>query len=117
MGCFRPGADYPSSSPFPHWGLFNSIVQADLAKVTGSDLVGKGLGNLLQRIAAVDNRAPAEVFQRTHHVLLLLAAADDQATQGLLLAHQLHGWNAASNASEHADQRDVADRKSTRLNS
>lgn len=97
-------------APFPHQGLFNLIVQADLAKVAGSDLVGKSISNPLQRIAAVDDGAPAEVFQRTYHVLLL-AATDDQATQGLLLAHQLQGWNAAGNVGEHADQRDVAARR------
>ncbi|MCY1526490.1 hypothetical protein D9M68_615160 [compost metagenome] len=54
-------------------------MQTYLAKMLGGFLVGKGLGYLLQRIAAVDNWPPAEVFQRTHHVLLLLATADDQA--------------------------------------
>ena len=83
-------------------------MQANLAKVFSGLLVGKGICNLLQRVAAVDDGGPAPLLQRAHHVLLLFAAADDQALQDLLLAHQLHRGHGAGHAGEYANQRDMA---------
>ena len=40
--------------------------------------------------------------------MLLLAAADDQALEGLLLAHELQRWHGTGNAGQHANQRDMA---------
>ena len=59
-------------------------MQADLAQVLRADLVCKGIGHLLQRVPAVDDRAQRQMVQRAHQVLLLLAAADDTGQPDVL---------------------------------
>ena len=67
-------------------------------------LVAECVCKVCQCVLAVDHRLPGEQLQRTHHVLLLLAVAHNQALQRQLLGHQFGGGNGAGKAGQHANQ-------------
>ena len=64
-------------------------------------LMGKRLGNVLQRERAVNHRLDTRRLDRAHHVALLAAAADNQPLQRLVAQHQLNGGHLPDNAGKH----------------
>ena len=60
-----------------------------------------------QWINPVDDWLEFRCLNRSHHFHLLLPAPNDKALKFLVPAHKHCGGNCASNASKHANQRDV----------
>jgi len=66
------------------------------------------IGKLLEREAAVDDRADAAAIERAYEILLVVPAADDQALQPRLLRHQGGRRHLTGAAGKHADQRNMS---------
>jgi hypothetical protein len=71
-------------------------------------LVTEGVGQLIEREAAVQDGAYPRLFERSDIILLLAPAANHKSLQARLLGQQSDGRHFTLQPGQHANQRDMA---------
>src|SRR5947209_12240997 len=98
----------------PPWSLRPELTpaasdgEAYLAKMRAGFLMPERRGGLGERLGLVDDGLHARRLQRPGEILLLPAAADDQALQALLPGHHQRSRHFAAASGQNPDQRDMA---------